>query len=68
MDAMINLKSQIFYVLWERLRELEAAEAEGYRVQKSLEATRSILRELPDVSIAKIPAAKKHDDRRLRLN
>ncbi|SFK91552.1 hypothetical protein SAMN05444581_1573 [Methylocapsa palsarum] len=62
------MKSQIFYVPWERLRELEAAEAGGYRVQKSLESTRHVLRELPDVSITKIPAAKKHNDRRMRLN
>ncbi|SFK72730.1 hypothetical protein SAMN05444581_1172 [Methylocapsa palsarum] len=60
---MINLKARIFYVLWERLRELEAAE-----VSEKLEKTRIVLRELPDVSIAKVPTAKKHNDRRLRLN
>ncbi|SFK70842.1 hypothetical protein SAMN05444581_11614 [Methylocapsa palsarum] len=65
---MINLKSQIFYVLWERLRELEAAEAMGLQVSEKLEKTRIVLRELPDVSIAKVPTAKKHNDRRLRLN
>lgn len=48
---MIILKDQIFYVLWDRLRELEIAEERGYPVAAKLEKTRSVLREFPDAVI-----------------
>lgn len=65
---MTNWKALIFYVLWERLRELEAAEAAGFPVGPSLEKTRAVLREMPDISITRLSPAKDRDDLRLGLH